>query len=50
MSRESLRIEGATGIYSIDKARRLLGYEPAVDLAQGMKQTETWLHSQGLLG
>ena len=33
--------------YSIDKARRLLGYEPAVDLEQGMRLTLDWINSQG---
>ena len=50
ISRESMRYFTRTGTYSIEKARRLLGYEPAVGLEQGMKQTEAWLRSQGLLG
>lgn len=33
----------------IDKARRLLGYEPAFDLARGMALTEQWAGSAGLL-
>ncbi|MDX3969791.1 MAG: NAD-dependent epimerase/dehydratase family protein [Bradyrhizobium sp.] len=33
----------------IDKARRLLGYEPAFDLARGMELTEQWAGSAGLL-
>jgi len=37
------------GTYSIDKARRVLGYEPAVDVAEGMARTETWLRSEGRL-
>ena len=39
-----------TGTYSIDKARRELGYEPKVDLAEGMRRTEAWLREEGLLG
>jgi nucleoside-diphosphate-sugar epimerase len=50
ISRESMRYFTRTGTYSIDKARRLLGYEPAVDLTEGMRRTESWLRSQGLLG
>lgn len=50
ISRESMRYFTRTGTYSIEKARRLLGYEPAVGLEQGMRQTESWLRSQGLLG
>ena len=49
ISRESIRYFTRTGTYSIDKARALLGYEPAVDLAEGMRRTETWLRDQGLV-
>ncbi|WP_229051387.1 NAD(P)-dependent oxidoreductase [Aeromicrobium sp. Leaf350] len=38
-----------TGTYSIEKARRLLGYEPTVDLAEGMVRVEAWLRQEGLL-
>jgi nucleoside-diphosphate-sugar epimerase len=38
------------GTYSIAKARRVLGYEPAVDLDEGMRRTEAWLRTRGLLG
>ncbi len=34
----------------MEKARRLLGYEPQVDLAEGMRRTEAWLREQGLVG
>lgn len=37
------------GTYSIEKARRLLGYEPQVDLAEGMRRTEAWVREQGLI-
>lgn len=40
---------GRTGTYSIDKARRVLGYEPAVDLDEGMARTEDWLRTEGLV-
>jgi nucleoside-diphosphate-sugar epimerase len=36
------------GTYSIEKARRLLGYEPAVDLDEGMRRVAAWLDDQGL--
>lgn len=36
------------GAYSIDKARRILGYEPKVDLDEGMRRTEAWLRREGL--
>jgi len=38
-----------TGTYSIEKARRELGYEPQVDLAEGMARTERWLRDEGML-
>lgn len=38
-----------TNTYSIAKARRLLGYEPAVDLADGMARCEAWLRASGLV-
>jgi len=37
------------GGYSIEKARRTLGYEPQVALDEGMRRTETWLRERGLL-
>jgi nucleoside-diphosphate-sugar epimerase len=36
--------------FSIAKARRLLGYAPAIDLDEGMRRTEQWLGEQGYLG
>jgi nucleoside-diphosphate-sugar epimerase len=38
-----------TGTYSIEKARRLLGYDPQIGLEEGMARTEAWLVAQGLL-
>jgi dihydroflavonol-4-reductase len=35
--------------FSIDKARRLLGYAPQVDLEEGMARTVAWYRDQGLL-
>lgn len=34
---------------SIDKARRLLGYDPHVDVAGGMRRCESWLRREGHL-
>lgn len=36
------------GTYSIDKARRMLGYHPEVDLDEGMRRVADWLDSEGL--
>lgn len=35
--------------FSIDKARRLLGYEPTVQPEEGLKRTAEWYAEQGLL-
>jgi len=37
------------GPYSIEKARSVLGYEPKVDLDEGMRRTEEWLRAEGLV-
>lgn len=36
-----------TGTYSIERARRVLGYAPAVALSDGMARTEAWLRANG---
>ena len=45
----TVRYFARPGTYSIGKARRELGYEPTIDLAEGMRRTEAWLHAQGML-
>lgn len=37
------------GTYSIEKARRVLGFDPVIDLDEGMARTEVWLREQGML-
>jgi nucleoside-diphosphate-sugar epimerase len=37
------------GGYSIDKARRLLGYAPSVGFEEGMRRTIAWLRENGYL-
>ena len=44
-----MRYLARPGTYSIEKARELLGYEPAVGLDEGMRRTEDWLREHGLL-
>lgn len=39
-----------THTYSIAKARRMLGYEPAIGLDEGMVRCQAWLRDVGLLG
>jgi nucleoside-diphosphate-sugar epimerase len=48
-SRESMLMLSKTHAPSMEKARRVLGYTPKVDLAEGMRRTEAWLRAQGLL-
>jgi len=49
-SAATMRMLAAHGTVSIDKARRVLGYEPRVDLDEGMRRTEEWLRAEGILG
>jgi nucleoside-diphosphate-sugar epimerase len=37
------------GTYGIGTARDLLGWEPRVDLSEGMSRTEAWAREQGLI-
>ncbi|MBJ7330864.1 MAG: NAD-dependent epimerase/dehydratase family protein [Solirubrobacteraceae bacterium] len=45
----SMRYLARPGTYSIEKARRVLSYEPVVDLDEGMGRTEEWLRAGGHL-
>ncbi|MCW2995406.1 MAG: NAD-dependent epimerase/dehydratase [Conexibacter sp.] len=45
----SMRYLARRGTYSSAKARRVLGYAPAVELEEGMRRTEAWLRAEGLL-
>jgi nucleoside-diphosphate-sugar epimerase len=47
VNREVIRSLRARCSFSIDKARRLLGWTPRHDLAEGMKRTEAWLRAEG---
>jgi len=37
------------GTYSIAKARKHLGFEPRIDLPEGMQRTHQWLMAEGLI-
>lgn len=50
LNRETVLYLTRPGGYSNAKARRLLGWRPTVDLAEGMRRTEQWLRERGLLG
>lgn len=47
LSRRTLEYVTHPGTYSIAKARDLLGWEPAVDLTEGMRRTQVWLEANG---
>jgi len=49
LGRGSVGLLGRHGTYSIGKARRLLGYEPRVELARGMALSEAWARERGLI-
>ncbi len=49
VSAETMRMLARRGGYSIEKARRVLGFEPKIDLAEGMQRTERWLADRGML-
>jgi len=45
----TVRMLNRKGTYSIEKARHTLGYEPIIDLDEGMARTESWARAEGLL-
>src|SRR4051794_28898863 len=49
MSAASIDYLAKRGGYSIEKARRVLGYEPKIGLEEGMRRCEEWLRSENLL-
>ena len=49
MGRGTIGLLSRPGTYSIEKARRLLGFEPKVELAEGMRRSEAWARTAGLL-
>ena len=48
MSAAAIDYLAKRGGYSIEKARRILGYEPKVGLEEGMRRCEEWLREEGL--
>lgn len=48
-SAATVRMLAGQGAVSIEKARRVLGYEPRVGLVEGMRRTEAWLRAEGML-
>jgi nucleoside-diphosphate-sugar epimerase len=48
-NRAAVQALRSSNSFSNQKARELLGWEPKVDLAQGMTLTEAWLRAEGYL-
>ncbi len=49
INREVVKTFRSHNSFSNAKARRILGWEPAVDFEEGMRRTEAWLREQGYL-
>jgi nucleoside-diphosphate-sugar epimerase len=49
LSRVRLKYYARKLVFPIEKARRLMGYEPRIDLDEGMKRAEAWLREEGYL-
>jgi nucleoside-diphosphate-sugar epimerase len=49
MSANTVAYLARRGTYSIEKARRVLGYEPQVDFDEGFRRTEAWLREEKLI-
>jgi nucleoside-diphosphate-sugar epimerase len=45
----AVRYLARPGTYSIEKARTMLGYEPAVGLEEGLERSRAWAEAEGLL-
>jgi 2-alkyl-3-oxoalkanoate reductase len=50
LSAASVLMLNRQGAFSIDKARSGLGFEPLIDLTEGMDRTEVWARGEGLIG
>lgn len=48
-SRQTMLMLSKEHVVSCEKAARVLGYAPKVDLPEGMRRTEAWLREQGLV-
>ena len=49
MSANSVAYLARRGTYSIEKARRVLGYAPQVGFEEGFRRTEAWLRDEHLI-
>jgi nucleoside-diphosphate-sugar epimerase len=46
LTRLAVELMGTDQAFTIDKTRRELGYEPAVDFDEGMRRVEVWLRER----
>ncbi|HMS62114.1 MAG TPA: NAD-dependent epimerase/dehydratase family protein [Solirubrobacteraceae bacterium] len=49
VTREAIRYITRHAVYPNDRARDLLGWEPQVDLDEGLRRTEDWLRAERLI-
>lgn len=49
LSRGTMGLLSRPGTYSIDKAHRVLGYQPLVSIDEGMGRVAEWAHAEGLI-
>jgi nucleoside-diphosphate-sugar epimerase len=49
LNRGAVKALRSDNSFSNQKARTLLGWEPKIDLNEGMKLTEAWLRAEGYL-
>jgi nucleoside-diphosphate-sugar epimerase len=49
LGRDAVAYVSRRAVFPNTRAREELGWEPRVDLAEGMRRTEAWLRAQGLL-
>ena len=49
LGRGTIDMLSRSGGYSIEKAREQLGFQPAVNLEEGMARTATWARATGLI-
>lgn len=48
LSRGTMRLLNRPGTYSIEKAQKLLGYQPLVTIDEGMATVRAWAEAEGL--
>jgi nucleoside-diphosphate-sugar epimerase len=48
-TRNAITFVSRRAAYSNRRAREVLGWEPKVPLAEGMRRTEAWFRQEGLL-